>query len=214
MSLDEIAIKYGTDKSSKGHSYCRYYEMMLAHLRDWPINLLEIGIDEGASLKMWRDFFPIAAIHGIDIRAGYEYLHDGVCLTHVVDQSNKADLVLFAEQHKNYFDIITDDGSHVAEDSILSFEVLFPYLRAGGYYCIEDANCSNDKTRWGKNANVYDRVKQMIDEVNMSGKFSNDALCANKKKEASKYDLSIFEKDIEWVFNSMSLIIIKKMSYI
>jgi len=211
MTLDEIAKKYGTDKSSNGHNYCQYYDMLFAHMRELPNNLLEIGIDKGDSIKMWQEYFPITAIHGIDIREGYEYLHDGRTLTHVIDQSNKGELVIFAEQYNDYFTHIICDGSHVAEDDILTFETLFPYLRSGGYYAFEDTLCSHDKTRWGKNADVYDRIRQTIGEVSMNGKMSNSHICANKKVEAKKYDLNYFEANIEWVFCSAGLTIIKKL---
>lgn len=212
MSLDEIAIKHITDKSSNGHSYCQYYDFLLEHLRYKPINLLEIGIDKGASLLMWKDYFPHGIIHGIDIRGGYEYLEElGGIKTHIVDQSKRGELVLFAEQYPNYFDIIVCDGSHMADHDILTFETLFPYLKSGGYYVLEDTLCSYDKARWGANADVYDRIRQMVGEVSMNGKMSNSHICANKKAEAKKYDLNYFEANIEWIFVSAGTTIIKKI---
>lgn len=210
-TLDQIAIEKGTDKSSLGHSYCQYYSIFLDPVRNESIKLLEIGIDSGNSIKMWQEYLPNAEIHGIDIREGYEYLHDGRTFTHVVDQSKKGELIVFAEQYSDYFNVIVCDGSHVAEDDILTFETLFPYLKSGGIYILEDTECSYDKNRWGKNANIYDRIRQMIGEVSMNGKMSNDHICANKKTQAPKYDLNEFEKSIEWIFVSAGATIIKKL---
>lgn len=208
--LDQIAIECGTDKSSKGHNYCQYYDMFFSHMREWPNNLLEIGIDKGDSIKMWQEYFPITAIHGIDIRDGYEYLHDGRTLTHVVDQSKKGELVIFGEGYNQYFNIIIDDGSHQSEDMILTFETLFPYLKSGGYYIIEDLLCVYD-SRWNKGVSVLDRIKQMIGEVNMNGAIPNSHICANKKEAVKKYEADYFSKNIEWTFNACGTTIIKKI---
>jgi hypothetical protein len=212
MTLDELALKHGTDKSSLGHNYCKYYEMFFAPLSSEPrINLLEIGIDKGDSLIMWKDYFgPHSDIHGIDIRGDYEYLNKRFINTHVVDHSNKADLFMFGIGYDQYFDIIIEDGSHQSADSILTFETLFPYLRSGGYYCIEDMLCDYD-SRWNKGVSSLDRVRQMVGEVNMNGLVSNDAICANKIEAVKKYNGTYFEENIEWVFQSMGLCIIKKM---
>ena len=146
-SLDVIAQNKGTDKSSHGHSYCQYYDMMFDSIRYKPINLFEIGVDKGDSLLMWKEYFPHGEIHGADIREGYEYLHELGIKTHVVDHSSKGELILFGEQYNNHFDIIIEDGSHMSMDSILTFEILFKYLKPGGFYCYEDALCSNKNLR-------------------------------------------------------------------
>jgi len=213
-SLDEIAIEHGTDKSSKGHSYCQYYDMIFEPIKHRPNNLLEIGIDTGASLRMWKDYFPHSHIHGIDIRGGYNYLEQlGGIYTHQADQSNKGELIVFASQfEEGYFNIIIDDGSHQSKDMILSFETLFPYLASGGYYIIEDLLCNYDE-RWRAvgEFGIIDRIKNMVDEVNMDGAISNSNICANKKEAIKKYDAGYFHKNIEWTFNACGTTIIKKI---
>lgn len=209
MNLDEIAIKYGTDKSSKSHAYCKYYDMMFSHLIDKGIRLFEIGVDKGDSLLMWAEYFKNATVIGADLRADYEYLHTDRINTVVMDQSSKGDLILVAELY-NDFDIIIDDGSHQSADMILSFETLFPYLKSGGYYVIEDLLCDYD-SRWNKGTSVIDRVKQMIGEVNMNGAIPNSHICANKHEAVKKYEAGYFEKNIEWVFAACGTVIIKKI---
>ena len=210
-TLDAIAMEMGTDKSSNGHSYCQYYDMIFDPLRFKQNNLLEIGIDKGDSLRMWKEYLPHSIIHGIDIRGSYEYLEElGGIKTHIVDQSNKGELIVFAEQHLNYFNIIIDDGSHQSADMVLTLETLFPYLKSGGYYIIEDLLCDYD-SRWNKGVSIIERIKQMISEVNMGGKIPNDHICANKKEAVKKYDAGYFEKNIEWTFNACGTTIIKKL---
>jgi len=209
-SLDSIAIETGTDKSSKGHSYCQYYDIIFDPIRFKEINLLEIGIDKGDSLKMWHQYFPHSEIHGIDIREGYEYLHEMGIKTHVVDQSSYGELIMFAEQYRNYFDIIIDDGSHMSSDMINTFKTLFPYLKSGGYYVIEDLLCDYDH-RWNKGESVIEFVKILVDSVNMDGAIPNDQICANKKEAVKKYSADYHSKNIEWTFNACGTTIIKKI---
>jgi hypothetical protein len=210
-SLDQIAIECGTDKSSKGHNYCQYYEMFFSSIRELPNNLLEIGVDKGDSIKMWQQYFPITRIYGIDLRGDYEYLLDSRTSTHIVDQSNRGELIIFARQFPDeHFNIIIDDGSHQSEDQILTFETLFPYLQSGGYYIIEDLLCVYD-ARWNSGRNVIERIMQMVGEVNMNGKIPNDHICANKKEAVKKYKADYFEKNIEWTFNACGMTVIKKL---
>jgi hypothetical protein len=210
MSLDELALKHGTDKSSRGHSYAKYYDMLFEKLMYAPVNLLEIGIDKGDSLKMWREYFHLGVIHGIDIRGDYEYLHDHRTKTHVVDHSSKADLIAFGEQHGQHFNIIIEDGSHQSADSILTFETLFPYLKSGGFYAIEDVLCDYDP-RWNKGGSSIEYFKNLIDDVNMNGNIPSDSICANKTDVVKKYAVTYFQEHIEWMFSSCGLFIIKKI---
>lgn len=215
--LNELALLYGTDKSDAGHSYCKYYEMFFTPLRLSQPNVLEIGIDKGDSLKMWASYFEGGIIHGIDLRGDYEYLHEWAksrlsCYieTHIVDHSSGADLFMFGEKYDQYFDVILEDGSHMSMDSILTFESLFPRLKPGGYYCIEDMLCDYD-SRWNKGVSSLDRVRQMVGEVNMNGLVSNDAICSNKIEAVKRYAGTVFESSIEFIFVSMGLCIIKKL---
>lgn len=212
-SLDAIAIECGTDKSSLAHNYCQYYSMFFELIRDKTNHLLEIGIDKGDSIKMWQEYMPTSRIYGIDIRADYEYLLDYRTSTHVVDQSNKGELIVFASAYpEGHFNIIIDDGSHQSRDMILTFETLFPYLASGGYYVIEDLLCNYDE-RWRHigEFGIIDRIKNMVDEVNMDGAIPNSHICANKQEAVKKYDAGYFHKNIEWTFNACGTTIIKKI---
>lgn len=64
MTLDELSVKYGTDKGSLKHNYMPFYEK---HLPKNPKKILEIGVLKGASLAMWSEYFPEAIIHGLDL---------------------------------------------------------------------------------------------------------------------------------------------------
>ena len=205
MLLDKLAIKHETDKSSLGHNYVKYYSIFFEALKENPIKLLEIGIDKGGSLRMWQEYFPNSVIHGIDIINCTKYESNQI-KTHIVDQSKVSDLRLFIENWKDYFDVIIDDGSHRSMDIILSFSELFPYLKSGGYYIIED-------TLWDyKNLEMSKLSTKLIDDVNLNGKIQ---LCANKNntvpKHADEMGFTYYERHMDWVFNSCGLCVIKKL---
>jgi len=207
MTLDEIFIKHQTDKSSKGHNYSPTYELLFEELRGEIFDFLEIGIDKGDSLRAWEEYFPNAVINGVDI------------IDCKKDNSDRIKTFLGSQTDAKFLDqlfqeidplIIIDDGSHVSTDQIFTFEYLFPKLKSGGYYCIEDILCSFD-SRWNQGGNVMDRIRQMVGEVQMNGNIPGSALCANKFAAVKKYSGSYFDQHIDWIFLACGVCVIKKM---
>jgi len=135
-TLDELALHYGTDKSSAGHGYTAFYEQYLGPLRDGPITLLELGVWEGASLRLWRDYLSHARIIGVD-KYDRDIHIDGVEIV-IAEQDDRSIARLGS------FDVIVDDASHLSSKTIRSFHHLFPRLRPGGLYVIEDLQTSYD----------------------------------------------------------------------
>lgn len=135
--LDGLASS--TDKGSGIHNYTEAYAEFFAPLREQPIRFLEIGIGGGGSALLWDRYFPHAEIHMIDnnpVVYGFklpERIH-----IHIVDQADREALVDFAEEVDALFDVIIDDGGHTMEQQIASLETLFPYVKPGGIYIIED----------------------------------------------------------------------------
>jgi cephalosporin hydroxylase len=106
-----------------------------------PIRVLEIGIYNGDSLKLWNNYFRQASIFGIDIEPKSQYDTD-IIKTFVADQANRSQLQSFIDTHGGDFDIIIDDGGHYMEQQQISFGFLFPFVKPGGYYVIEDVHTS------------------------------------------------------------------------
>lgn len=139
--LEKICHKYKTDKAAWGHNYAELYEFYFEPLRNDPIKLLEIGFLLGSSAFVWEEYFPQAELHHLDINR--DCLETAKRLSHrshlhMVDQSSEKELTEFIRAVGGEFDIIIDDGSHIVQHQITSFKVLFPYLRSGGIYVIED----------------------------------------------------------------------------
>jgi hypothetical protein len=136
---DELDLKgYDTDKVRSG--YLERYDPVLAPWLDREIVLLELGVNTGGSLELWKDYFPSATIVGIDVALppGLER-RDRI---HVY-QGSQADpdfLTKVANEiAPDGFDIIIDDASHIAELTRIAFWHLFEnHLKPGGLYVIED----------------------------------------------------------------------------
>jgi hypothetical protein len=146
QTLREIAVEAGTDKQG-AHAYADAYERHLGHLRDRPVTLLEIGIGGyrdplrgGASLRMWKAYFPLARIIALDLHDKSALAEDRITILQG-DQGDREFLERMAREH-GPFDVIVDDGSHRCAHVIASFEALFPHLAKDGIYAIEDLQTS------------------------------------------------------------------------
>jgi hypothetical protein len=148
--LCKLAYKYGTDKCSKyKHPYTPYYHKLFSRDRKNVKKLLELGIGypgcmrhvknyrRGASLKMWRDFFPNARIYGADIRPDTMFEEDRI-KTFLCDERKKDDLVKLVKSVGPDVDIFIDDGIHEEDDQIFMCLTLMPFFRSGVIYIIED----------------------------------------------------------------------------
>ncbi len=143
--LHDLGIKYHTDKAYL-HNFCNDYEKLL---RKDVKTLWEIGILDGASLRMWSEYYPNAKIIGYDIEDKSSLSFNDNVSVKLLDQSNKSQLSELAKQTD--IDIIVDDGSHIIQHQILTFEMLFNCLKSGGQYVLEDLHTSTNV----HNANDY-----------------------------------------------------------
>ena len=149
--------------------YLELYERHFSTFRGRALKMLEIGVNAGGSLDLWRQYFGSdATIFGIDIDPG--------CASHV-DEPNQ---VRIGSQDDPHFlksviaemgepDIILDDGSHIGRHQKASFDILFPLLTDGGLYVIEDINTSywdsHYEGGYRRRGTAIELVKQMIDDL-------------------------------------------------
>lgn len=139
LSLDDAGIKYGTQKCSLCHDFLIHYERAL-HLRPVKV-VIEIGVDRGASLRTWAEFFPDARIYGVDVNS--QLLFDEGNIWCVLGDQARPD------QIRDQFwlngieaDLFVDDGSHVWSHQIETYETIFPMMRSGSIYIVEDLHTS------------------------------------------------------------------------
>ena len=163
-SLDQIALKYRTDKGMKYHGYTNIYEHYFHPLKDKPIVLLELGIGsveslnrEGESILMFREYFSKGKCYAIDNDPD-KVARNTDCF--LCDQTDEKELTHIISVIGNPC-IIIDDASHIQKNTIKSFEILFPLLKSGGYYCIEDSVTAYWPS-WGGDADVFNQKKDTI----------------------------------------------------
>jgi hypothetical protein len=131
--LPVLVAYYRTDKGSNG--YLPWYQRHFGGIRNEKMTVLEIGVFEGASLRVWRSYFPASQIVGIDIDPKNIVEPRIFCRQGSQDDP---DFLTSVGAEFGPFDIIIDDGSHIGRHTIKSFDYLFPRLAPGGWYVIED----------------------------------------------------------------------------
>lgn len=164
--LNQLAGFYGTDKSRLG--YMKFYARHLGHLKDQPLRVLEIGVKGGASLRVWKDYFPNAIICGIDATPICKDMEEERVKIFIGDQGDSQFLSGVAKE-AGPFDVIIDDCAHIAELQITSLTVLFPYLVQSGLYFIEDVHLTKQRE---------DLVQFLTDKMKVLMKEKRDQLGA------------------------------------
>mgnify|MGYP001765338982 CR=1 FL=1 len=151
VNLTALADRFGSDKGSSKHRYTELYHMLFHPWRDAPISFLEMGLfiggpehgksadrktDDLPSVRMWLEFFPKALIHGLDV-SDFSWFHHDRFTFHRCDMDERANIAA-ARARMPEFDIIVDDASHASHHQQNGFLELFPRLKSGGLYIIED----------------------------------------------------------------------------
>lgn len=128
--------------------------------------MLEIGVDRGGSLQMWREYLPNSTIVGIDINPAAAVYDAPERDMHVRigDQTDTEFLSTLGHEFGE-FDTVLDDGGHTPKQMIASFQYLFPRLKPGGVYLVEDV-CANYWTAYrDQQESFIDFVRYLMDAM-------------------------------------------------
>lgn len=164
--LVRLGREHGTDKV--GHRYLERYASHLGALRGEQFSLLEIGVYKGASLRMFRDFFPRAQVVGLDIKP--VEMADEPRIT--IHQGSQADVALLRriDEQEGPFQVVIDDGSHVMAHLRTTFATMFPLLADGGWYIVEDLSTSYWEEYGGglpgRTGTAMSMLQQLVDGLN------------------------------------------------
>ena len=153
--------------SDKWRHYFEVYERHMGRFLNSDCTYLEIGVQRGGSLTLMQEYLgPEAKVVGVDI--------DPTCANipghkvYIGDQSDASFLARVAEE-VGPLDIVVDDGGHTSDQQLVSFLTLFPRLRFGGVYIVEDLHCcfwaGYGASRFG--INFYDFAKGLTDKMAM-----------------------------------------------
>jgi hypothetical protein len=184
--LTEVGLKYQTDKAYY-HLFTEFYNSFFEKRRYESLEILEIGIDKGSSIRMLEEYFPHATIHCIDIveesvnlKFG-ERVHTYLCSQDDIPKMKQ----IFANKK---FDIIIEDGSHITSHQQIDLGFLIPYLKPKGIYICEDMHTSYHK-------NYIDTTETTIEIVERFQK-TKEMRCDRMKEDEKRY----IEENIEDVF--------------
>ncbi len=147
-----------------------------------PLRVLEIGVQNGGSLKIWRDFFPDAEIVGVDVDEKCKQYEGGNIKVVIGDQAS----VKFLETLGN-FDIIIDDGGHYMTQQQVSLKTLMLQLNKGGLYVIEDLHTSYWKQFQDIEHTTVEELKGLVDDLHQYA--DESSRCEAKKGLRNKYDI-------------------------
>lgn len=130
-------LRYGGADSDTCHEYTPIYHDLLGDRREKVRRVLEVGVNAGSSLRMWREYFPNALIIGLDNYYDCLFMEERImCI--LADQGDQKSLLAAMEYAGGKFDLIIDDGSHELHHQILTMNTLVPYLEKDGLYVVED----------------------------------------------------------------------------
>ena len=129
---------YDSDKIA--NHYLERYDPVLEPWLERKIVLLELGVHKGGSLLLWRDYFPLGTIVGIDINLPKEFKPTDRIHLYEGSQTDAKFISRVANEiAPDGFDIIIDDASHIGEFTKMAFWHLFDnHLKPKGLYVIED----------------------------------------------------------------------------
>ena len=193
--LSALCDKYGSDKGEikntghpyhwPSHTYADFYALLFAHCRQSIHRVFECGLGTnnptlvstmgvdgkpGASLRVWRDYFPNAHITGADIDRDILFNEDRIRTYHV-DQTDSASIAaLWDSVDPGHYDFMVDDGLHTFEAGVCLFENSVSRLAKGGVYVIEDVSMQNllaFKTHFEKSQYQVEYVNLLRPEVHL-----------------------------------------------
>lgn len=154
------------------HKWTHYFPVYERHFSAFvgrSFTILEIGCGQGGSLQMWKQYFgPLATIVGVDIRPECAAFEEDQIHIRIGDQADPAFLRSVIEEF-GMPDIVLDDGSHIMEHIKASFDYLYPLLRPGSVYFVEDLHTAYwDEYGGGvkRKGSFIEFCKDMIDQLN------------------------------------------------
>jgi Flp pilus assembly protein TadD/SAM-dependent methyltransferase len=215
QSYYDIYLHHRGFVSSKWTHYPLIYDEILGRHLDAgkPLVLLEIGVQNGGSLEIWKKYLPPGSeVHGMDINPRCLELDFGAGIHFHHGNATDIDLVnkLFSGKR---FDIIVDDGSHVCQDVISTFINLFKNLNAGGVYLVEDLHASyytHGDYRGGllRAGSSVEFFKRFVDALHF------DYIAADERSSIADFTpfLSIYRQQIASICFHDSICAIRKFS--
>jgi hypothetical protein len=143
----------------KWQHYFDIYERHFARFKNKEVVILEIGVSQGGSLQMWKDYFGSKCkIYGVDIDPRCKQFEEENIEIFIGSQSDKN----FLRKIKSsipQIDILIDDGGHTMKQQIVTYEEMYSHVKENGVYLCEDCHTSY----WGSYGGGYKRKNSFIE---------------------------------------------------
>lgn len=151
-----------------GH-YFDIYDRHLAKFRGTEVHVVEFGVFQGGSLRMWKDYFGASAkIYGVDINPHCKVFEEEGVQIFIGDQQDREFLKVLKANIPR-IDVLIDDGGHTMRQQINTYEELFPFVGPHGVYLCEDLHTSYWAEYGGgvrKQDTFIEYSKRLIDGLN------------------------------------------------
>jgi hypothetical protein len=215
--LTSLADTFGSDKGTRfsAHLYTRIYKRFFEKVRNDEITILEIGLlrtdfdkrrasnaaegitslkaSRAPSLEMWKRYFPKARIFGFDID-DFSDVNIAGCTIARGDMSSRSDLARLVTSIEQPIDIIIEDGSHASHHQQIALGYLFPNVRSGGLYIIEDLHWQDEQME----KIGAPKTRDILRRLQADGRFESPFL--------SKEEQTYLEQNLDklWLFDSLT----------
>lgn len=143
--MNDLEKYFRSNEKRLIHKWINYFDVYERHFskyRNKDVVILEIGVYEGGSLQMWKDYFgDKAKIFAIDLDPRCKQLEEENIVIFTGSQSDRK----FLRNLRNeipMIDIMIDDGGHMMTQQIVSFDELFDHIKEDGIYLCEDTHTS------------------------------------------------------------------------
>lgn len=167
-NIGHFGSDIGCNDKGSNHSYLETYDKVLEPYRN-GCTFLEIGLALGDSIDLFDSYLENSNIYGIDISLVFQpknYKNN----VHIIESDGtKQDVLKYLPKIK--FDVVIDDGSHMEDDQVATFNIFKSKMNKGGIYIIEDIlSLDTNRERFKSlhdNCEIIDlrKVKGRFDDV-------------------------------------------------
>ena len=166
--LSAIFLNNTSKDIDKWHHYFPIYDRYFSRFRGKPVNILEIGVFKGGSLKMWKQYFgKDSKIFGMDIDPKckqYENINERISVI-IGDQTDQKFMSELMDKLPK-IDIFIDDGGHTTRQQINTFLACYDKISDNGVYLCEDLHTNYWPNFIDSNTTFVDFAKKHVDYLN------------------------------------------------
>ena len=165
----------------KGHGYSKLYEKIFLNLKEKSIEVLELGSFYGNASAALFFYFKNAKIFSGDINPDmFRYSSERV-KNFYVDTGSRDSINNNIVNNKMSYDFIIEDASHMLKDQIISLFILFPLIKSGGFFIVEELDFPETREDMRINQDPPN-LKQILLNVISNKDFQSKYISDDEKK--------------------------------